>query len=215
MWNAWNIHHHHGRDQYWPMINQAVKWAKAKVCVYVDSVLCVGQVKDVSGTTERGKGQVEDLKKYPSYQDAVGLDGEPIEFEWKTFPGFSSSSLLRKIRYDLETKNMDVSWSRIGREVARGFPRSKRTVELHRQQDGTAIQRDGPSCLQKYRCFVSRNLEAKERQMYHSFTSMEIFYKYRTLVPNSSICQSAQCLQSSCELVLPSRLDRRRKITSL
>ena len=62
--------------------DQAVKWAKAKVCVYADSVR-VGQVKDIAGATERWKGQVEDLKKYSSYQDAVGLDGEPTEFEWK------------------------------------------------------------------------------------------------------------------------------------
>ena len=33
--------------------DQAVKWAKAKVCVYADSVLCVGQVKDISGATKR------------------------------------------------------------------------------------------------------------------------------------------------------------------
>ena len=62
--------------------DQAVKWAKAEVCVYADSVR-VGQVKDVSGATERWKCQVEDLKKHSSYQDAVGLDGEPTDFEWK------------------------------------------------------------------------------------------------------------------------------------
>ena len=28
---------------------------------------------------------IEDLKRYPSYQDAAGLDGEPIEFERKKF----------------------------------------------------------------------------------------------------------------------------------
>ena len=74
------IHHHHGRDQYWPMIKLS------SVCD--DSVLYVGQVKDTSGATERWKGQVEDLKKYSSYLDAVGLDGEPIEFDCKHFPGF-------------------------------------------------------------------------------------------------------------------------------
>ena len=59
---------------------------------------CVGQVKDISGATERWKGQVEDLKKYSSYQDTVGLGGEPFEFE--------SLSLLREIQNDLETKNI-------------------------------------------------------------------------------------------------------------
>ena len=43
--------------------DQAVKWAKAKVCVYADSVLCVGQVKDIAAATERWKGQVEGLKR--------------------------------------------------------------------------------------------------------------------------------------------------------
>ena len=59
--------------------DQAVKWAKAKVCVYADSVLCVGQVKDIPGATERWKGQVEELKMYSSCQDAVGLDGSRVE----------------------------------------------------------------------------------------------------------------------------------------
>ena len=63
------------------------------------------------------------------------------------------------------------------------------TVELHRQQKCTAIQTDWSSCLQKHQCFESWNLEAKERQMYHSLQWR--FYKYRTLVPNSSLCQPA------------------------
>ena len=80
--------------------DQAVKWAKAKVCVYAD----FGQVKDISGTTDIWKDQVEDLNKYSSYPDAVGLDGEPIEFEWKNFKGISSLSFLYEIQNDLETK---------------------------------------------------------------------------------------------------------------
>ena len=86
--------------------DQAIKWAKATACVYDDSVLCVGQVKDISRATERWKGRVEDLKKCSSYQDAVELDGEPIKFEWGIFPRFSSLSLLREIQNDLETKNI-------------------------------------------------------------------------------------------------------------
>ena len=66
--------------------DQAVKCSKAKVCVYADSVLCVGQVKDILGATEKWEGQVEDLKMYLSYQDAVGLDGEAIGCEWTNFP---------------------------------------------------------------------------------------------------------------------------------
>ena len=41
-----------------------------------------------------GKVKLEDLKKCSSYKDAVGLDGEPSQFELQyTVPGFSSLSL--------------------------------------------------------------------------------------------------------------------------
>ena len=42
--------------------DQAIKWAKAKVCVYADSVLCVGQMRDTPEAIERWKGQVEGLR---------------------------------------------------------------------------------------------------------------------------------------------------------
>ena len=42
--------------------DQSIKWAKAEVCVYADSVVCWTQMKDTPGATERWKGQVEDLK---------------------------------------------------------------------------------------------------------------------------------------------------------
>ena len=61
--------------------DQAIKWAKAKVCVHADSVLCVGQMKETPGAIERCKGQVEGLKMYSSCQDAVGIEERSIEFE--------------------------------------------------------------------------------------------------------------------------------------
>ena len=66
-----------------------------KVCVYADSALCVGQMRDNPEAIERWECQVEGLRLYSSYQDAVGIDGEPIEL-----------SLLREIQNDLETKNI-------------------------------------------------------------------------------------------------------------
>ena len=78
--------------------DQAIKWAKAKVRVYADSVLCAGLMKDSPEATERWRGQVEGLRLYSSYQDAVGIDGEAIEFEWKNFTGFSSLSSPQEIQ---------------------------------------------------------------------------------------------------------------------
>ena len=86
--------------------DRAIKWTKAKVCVYADSVLCVGQMRDTPEAIERWKGRMEGLRLYSSYQDAVGVDGEAIDFEWKNFPGFSSLSIRQEIQRDLEKREI-------------------------------------------------------------------------------------------------------------
>ena len=63
--------------------------------VYSDSVLA------------RWEGQVEGLKMYLSYQDAVGIGGEANEFEWKNFPASSSLTILQEIPKDLARKNIN------------------------------------------------------------------------------------------------------------
>ena len=79
-----------------PANDPAIKWAKAEICVYADSVLCVGQMKDTPKAVERWKEQVEGLSLYSSYQDAVGIDGEAIEFEWTIFQDFHHCLFLKK-----------------------------------------------------------------------------------------------------------------------
>ena len=54
------------------------------------------------GAERRWNGQVEDLRMYSSCQDALGIDGEAIEFEWTTLQGFSTLSILQEIQKDLE-----------------------------------------------------------------------------------------------------------------
>ena len=85
---------------------QAIKWAKAKVCVYADSVACVGQMRDTPEAIERWRTRVEGPRLYSSYQDAVGIDGEAIELELTTFPGFSSLSFLQETQQDLEKRKI-------------------------------------------------------------------------------------------------------------
>ena len=99
----------------------------------------------------------------------------------------------KKSRITLRSSYLD-----IGRFWGMAIPTIKRKVEMHRQQDSTAVQRYWSSFFQKYQCSESWNIEAMERQMYHSLQWR--FYISRTLVPNGSLCQSAQCLHSSFEL---------------
>ena len=124
------------------VIDEATKFAKAKACVYVDSVLCVGRMEQEPGATERWKGQVEDPKKCSSYQDAVEIDGEAIEFEEKNIPGFSKLSVLQEIQEDLAGNNIqpeefkdriiimsmfnDTDWKKRMMRIAFRMPRKSR-----------------------------------------------------------------------------------------
>ena len=71
---------------------------------------------------------------------------------------------------------------------------------MHSRQDGTAVERDWSSCIQRYQRTESWSLEAKEWKNFHSLQRR--FNEHRTLVPNSSLCKAAQCLRSRSELVL-------------
>ena len=63
-------------------------------------------MKDNPEATERWRRQMARLRLYSSYQDAVGIDGEAIEFEWNILPGFLSKSILQETQKDLAKKNI-------------------------------------------------------------------------------------------------------------
>ena len=53
-------------------------------------------MRDNPGAIERWRGQVERLRMYPSFQEAVGIDGEAIEFEWRMFPDFRHCKFFKR-----------------------------------------------------------------------------------------------------------------------
>ena len=63
--------------------DRTLKWTKAKVYVYSDSVLCLGKIHDPVEAVEHWKGQVTTFRMENSLSELLGLHGEPIEFEWK------------------------------------------------------------------------------------------------------------------------------------
>ena len=42
----------------------------------------------------------------PTFRELQGLDGDPIDFEWKIFPGAKALDILHKIQADLQGKNI-------------------------------------------------------------------------------------------------------------
>ena len=87
--------------------DQVIRWTKAKVRVYSDSVLCLGMMNDSKDAITKWEGQVEVFKMSPSYKELTGIDGEPIVFEWNVLPGLSSLQILQKIQDDLRERNIE------------------------------------------------------------------------------------------------------------
>ena len=93
----------HGRDRHCLM----VKCTKPKVRENSDSELCLGKMYDDRDGITRWEGQVEEFKMSASYKELLGIDGEPIEFEWNILPRFSSLQLLQKIQNDVRERNIE------------------------------------------------------------------------------------------------------------
>ena len=105
MWNAWNVHHRHGRSRQWPMIKQS-NGRKRSMCVRWLRSLCRTSKRYARSSTkmERPRWRSQDVFVLPR------CCGNPRWSCWirvvKMFPGFSSSSVLREIQQDLEEKNI-------------------------------------------------------------------------------------------------------------
>ena len=65
-----------------------------KVDVFSDSVLCLGKVLQHPESNEAWKNRVAGVRSEKSY---IGINGEPTEFDWNIFPGFTTLQLCDKI----------------------------------------------------------------------------------------------------------------------
>ena len=70
---------------------------RTKVYVFSDSVLCLGRVHQHPESNEVWKKRIEWITTDQSYRDYDGINGEPTEFEWNIFPGFTTLQLCGKV----------------------------------------------------------------------------------------------------------------------
>ena len=70
---------------------------RTKVYVFSDSVLCLGRILQHPDSNAAWKNRIAGVKAEKSYRDYDGINGEPTEFEWNIFPGFTTLQLCGKI----------------------------------------------------------------------------------------------------------------------
>ena len=70
---------------------------RTEVYVFSDSVLCLGKVLQHPESNEAWKNRVAGVRSERSYRYFDDVSGETTEFEWNTFPGFTSLQLCDRI----------------------------------------------------------------------------------------------------------------------
>ena len=70
---------------------------RTKVYVFSDSLLCLGKILQHPDSNEAWKNRIAGVISVKSYRDYDGINGEPTEFEWNIFPGFTTLQLCGKI----------------------------------------------------------------------------------------------------------------------
>ena len=71
---------------------------RTKVYVFSDSVLCLGNMNENPRANTAWEERLAWFRSSPEYRNLDRIDGEPIEFEWNIFPGFTTLQLSHKVR---------------------------------------------------------------------------------------------------------------------
>ena len=77
---------------------EVISLAHAKVSVFSDSVLCLGQTHQNPQSNTAWERQLTWIKSSSQYRTLDTIDGEPMEIEWNIFPGFTTLQLCNKVQ---------------------------------------------------------------------------------------------------------------------
>ena len=77
---------------------QVISLLHTKVYVFSDSVLCLGKVNENPQSNYAWEDRLMWLKSSSEYKALDTTDGEPMEFEWNIFPGFTTLQLCNKVQ---------------------------------------------------------------------------------------------------------------------
>ena len=77
---------------------EVISLLHTKVYVFSDSVLCLGTMNQNPTSNSVWEEQLGWFKDSPQYRTLDTIDGEPMEFEWDIFPGFTTLQLCNKVQ---------------------------------------------------------------------------------------------------------------------
>ena len=90
----------HSAWKYFSLVGgeQVISLLHTKVYVFSDSVLCLGKMNENPQSNIAWEDRLKWFKSSPEYRALDRIDGEPMEFEWNIFPGFTTLELCTKVQ---------------------------------------------------------------------------------------------------------------------
>ena len=118
---------------------QVISLLHTKVYVFSDSVLCLGKMNENPQSNIAWEDRLTWFKSSPEYRALDRIDGEPMEFEWNIFPGFTTLQLSHKVQELLlrwiERNTRDIYWTdRLHVDVQRHL------IEIKGQQERMRVK---------------------------------------------------------------------------
>ena len=77
---------------------EVISLSHAKVHVFSYSVLCLGKMNQNPASCTLWEEQLSRFKDSPQYRTLDTNDGEPMDFEWDVFPGFTTMQLVDRVQ---------------------------------------------------------------------------------------------------------------------
>ena len=77
---------------------EVISLSHAKVYVSSDSVLCLGKMNENPQSNTVWEDKLTSFKNSSQYRTLDTTYGEPTEFEWNIFPGFTTLQLCNKVQ---------------------------------------------------------------------------------------------------------------------
>ena len=77
---------------------QVISLQRTKVYVSSDYVLCLGKMNENPRSNIAWEDRLMWFKSSPEYRALDRIDGEPMQFEWNIFPGFTTLQLSHKVQ---------------------------------------------------------------------------------------------------------------------
>ena len=154
----------HWEDSSWKYLSlfgdeEVIRLQCTKVYVFSDSVLCLGKMNENPQSNIAWEVRLTWFKSSPEYRALDRIDGEPMEFEWNIFQGFTTLQLCSEVQELLSRLSVtpnkftgrmifmsmfnDISWG--SKDNKKGCESNTQLVSMQRdseQDNGHSLDQD-------------------------------------------------------------------------